>query len=81
MAVLWVSEEGLFTQYRITMSLFQSALGFLAGTGSAAASRDQHDFVGQVVELGDTKLRIRRVIAEGEETRSMSCICPCDGGV
>ncbi|XP_053336927.1 cyclin-G-associated kinase isoform X2 [Clarias gariepinus] len=47
------------------MSLFQSALGFLAGTGSAAASRDQHDFVGQVVELGDTKLRIRRVIAEG----------------
>ncbi|XP_027023979.2 cyclin-G-associated kinase isoform X3 [Tachysurus fulvidraco] len=47
------------------MSLFQSALGFLAGTGSAAASRDQHDFVGQVVELGDTKLRIKRVIAEG----------------
>ncbi|XP_046697383.1 cyclin-G-associated kinase isoform X1 [Silurus meridionalis] len=44
------------------MSLFQSALGFLAGTG---ASRDQHDFVGQIVELGDTKLRIKRVIAEG----------------
>ncbi|XP_034155056.2 cyclin-G-associated kinase isoform X1 [Pangasianodon hypophthalmus] len=47
------------------MSLFQTALGFLAGTGSGAASRDQHDFVGQVVELGDTKLRIKRVIAEG----------------
>lgn len=56
------------------MSLFQSALGFLAGTGSAAASRDQHDFVGQVVELGDTKLRIRRVIAEGEESRA-SALC------
>ncbi|XP_053530582.1 cyclin-G-associated kinase isoform X2 [Ictalurus punctatus] len=47
------------------MSLFQSALGFLAGTGSGATSRDQNDFVGQVVELGDTKLRIKRVIAEG----------------
>lgn len=49
------------------MSLFQSALDFLAGPGSSgAASRDQNDFVGQVVELGDTKLRIKRVIAEGE---------------
>ncbi|AWP07501.1 putative cyclin-G-associated kinase-like [Scophthalmus maximus] len=48
------------------MSLFQSALDFLAGPGSAGgASRDQNDFVGQVVELGDLKLRIRRVIAEG----------------
>lgn len=49
------------------MSLFQSALDFLAGPGSSgAASRDQNDFVGQVVELGDMKLRIKRVIAEGE---------------
>ncbi|XP_073696219.1 cyclin-G-associated kinase [Garra rufa] len=49
------------------MSLFQSALDFLAGPGGsgAAASRDQNDFVGQVVELGDLKLRIKRVIAEG----------------
>ncbi|XP_072290222.1 cyclin-G-associated kinase isoform X2 [Eucyclogobius newberryi] len=48
------------------MSLFQSALDFLAGPGSAgAASRDQNDFVGQIVELGDMKLRIKRVIAEG----------------
>ncbi|MGH0143802.1 UNVERIFIED_CONTAM: hypothetical protein FKN15_063772 [Acipenser sinensis] len=48
------------------MSLFQSALDFLAGPGSVgAASRDQNDFVGQTVELGDTKLRIKRVIAEG----------------
>uniref|UniRef100_A0A667XJH0 Cyclin-G-associated kinase n=1 Tax=Myripristis murdjan TaxID=586833 RepID=A0A667XJH0_9TELE len=48
------------------MSLFQSALDFLAGPGSSgAASRDQTDFVGQLVELGDMKLRIKRVIAEG----------------
>lgn len=49
------------------MSLFQSALDFLAGPGSlGAASRDQNDFVGQTVEMGDMKLRIKRVIAEGE---------------
>uniref|UniRef100_A0A8C6VKR9 Cyclin-G-associated kinase n=1 Tax=Naja naja TaxID=35670 RepID=A0A8C6VKR9_NAJNA len=48
------------------MSLLQSALEFLAGPGSlGAASRDQNDFVGQVVELGDMKLRIKKVIAEG----------------
>ncbi|NXN74700.1 GAK kinase, partial [Himantopus himantopus] len=47
-------------------SLFQSALDFLAGPGSlGAASRDQNDFVGQTVEMGDMKLRIKRVIAEG----------------
>ncbi|KAM6965438.1 cyclin-G-associated kinase [Aplochiton taeniatus] len=48
------------------MSLFQSALDFLAGPGSSGgANRDQNDFVGQIVELGDMKLRIKRVIAEG----------------
>ncbi|KAM8961962.1 cyclin-G-associated kinase [Pelodytes ibericus] len=48
------------------MSLLQSALDFLAGPGSlGAAGRDQHDFVGQTVELGDLKLRVKRVIAEG----------------
>ncbi|NXD91493.1 GAK kinase, partial [Chaetorhynchus papuensis] len=48
------------------MSLFQSALDFLAGPGSlGAASRDQNDFVGQTVEMGEMKLRIKRVIAEG----------------
>uniref|UniRef100_A0A8C5LTD5 Cyclin-G-associated kinase n=1 Tax=Leptobrachium leishanense TaxID=445787 RepID=A0A8C5LTD5_9ANUR len=48
------------------MSLFQSALDFLAGPGSlGAAGRDQHDFVGQTVELGELKLRVKRVIAEG----------------
>ena len=48
------------------MSLFQSALDFLAGPGTSAAGRDHNDFVGQVVELGELKLRVRRVIAEGE---------------
>uniref|UniRef100_A0A8C3I9H0 Cyclin G associated kinase n=1 Tax=Chrysemys picta bellii TaxID=8478 RepID=A0A8C3I9H0_CHRPI len=48
------------------MSLLQSAWDFLAGPGSlGAASRDHNDFVGQTVELGDMKLRIKRVIAEG----------------
>ncbi|XP_060093038.1 cyclin-G-associated kinase isoform X3 [Heteronotia binoei] len=48
------------------MSLLQSALDFLAGPGSlGAASRDQNDFVGQVVEMGEMKLRIKKVIAEG----------------
>nr|XP_014351407.1 PREDICTED: cyclin-G-associated kinase [Latimeria chalumnae] len=50
----------------MSQSLFQSALDFLAGPGSGgAASRDQNDFVGQTVEMGEMKLRIRRVIAEG----------------
>ncbi|XP_069092802.1 cyclin-G-associated kinase [Pleurodeles waltl] len=48
------------------MSLLQSALDFLAGPGAlGASSRDQNDFVGQTVELGELRLRIRRVIAEG----------------
>lgn len=50
------------------MSLLQSALDFLAGPGSlgGAAGRDQSDFVGQIVELGELRLRVRRVLAEGE---------------
>lgn len=56
------------------MSLFQSAIDFLAGPGSAgAASRDQNDFVGQIVELGDMKLRIKRVIAEGKRVFNLTC--------
>ncbi|XP_036777287.1 cyclin-G-associated kinase isoform X3 [Manis pentadactyla] len=49
------------------MSLLQSALDFLAGPGSlgGAAGRDQTDFVGQTVELGELRLRVRRVLAEG----------------
>lgn len=50
------------------MSLLQSALDFLAGPGSlsGATGRDQSDFVGQTVELGELRLRVRRVLAEGE---------------
>lgn len=63
-ASFWELKAGLLLD---KMSLFQSALDFLAGPGSSgAASRDQNDFVGQIVELGDMKLRIKRVIAEGE---------------
>uniref|UniRef100_W5MZN6 Cyclin-G-associated kinase n=1 Tax=Lepisosteus oculatus TaxID=7918 RepID=W5MZN6_LEPOC len=59
------------------MSLFQSALDFLAGPGSAgAASRDQNDFVGQTVELGEMKLRIKRVIAEAGFKFQFSRISP-----
>ncbi|XP_060696107.1 cyclin-G-associated kinase isoform X1 [Hemiscyllium ocellatum] len=47
------------------MSIFQSAFDFLAGSPGMAAGRDHNDFVGQTVELGDMKLRIKRVIAEG----------------
>ncbi|XP_059534072.1 cyclin-G-associated kinase isoform X3 [Myotis daubentonii] len=49
------------------MSLLQSALDFLAGPGAlgGAAGRDQTDFVGQTVELGELRLRVRRVLAEG----------------
>lgn len=41
--------------------LFKSALGYLSGS----SIRDDNEFVGQMVELGSTKLRVKRVIAEG----------------
>ncbi|XP_070563738.1 cyclin-G-associated kinase-like [Ptychodera flava] len=41
--------------------LFRSALGYLSG----GQGEKNNDFVGQLVELGDHKLRVRRVIAEG----------------
>ncbi|XP_075400673.1 cyclin-G-associated kinase isoform X2 [Tenrec ecaudatus] len=49
------------------MSLLQSALDFLAGPSAlgGAAGRDHNDFVGQTVELGELRLRVRRVLAEG----------------
>ena len=40
---------------------FRSALGYI---GNVAGSSD-NDFVGQNVELGQQKLRVKRVIAEG----------------
>ncbi len=40
---------------------FKTALGFISNVGT----RDENDFVGQYVELGDQKLRVKRQIAEG----------------
>jgi len=46
------------------MSYFlKSALGYLGG--AVATVGQENDFVGQYVELGPQKLRVRRVIAEG----------------
>ncbi|KAH3730757.1 cyclin-G-associated kinase-like [Dreissena polymorpha] len=41
---------------------FKSAFGLISGS---AAGREDSDFVGQVVELGSQKLRVKRKIAEG----------------
>lgn len=48
--------------------LFKSALGYLAGGSSSSANGrggEDHEFVGQVVELGNQRLRVKRVLAEG----------------
>lgn len=46
--------------------LFKSALGYFAsGVSSSSNTREDHEFVGQVVELGHQKLRVKRVLAEG----------------
>ena len=42
--------------------LFKSAFGYF----SSNAPREEHGFVGQIVELDEQKLRVKRVIAEGE---------------
>jgi len=42
---------------------FKSALGLISGTTTGGTD---NDFVGQMVELGQQKLRVRRVIAEGK---------------
>jgi cyclin G-associated kinase len=47
---------------------FKSAFGVITGNISGA----ENDFVGQTVELGQQKLRVRRVIAEGEPQKSKS---------
>lgn len=43
---------------------FKNALGML---GSAAGKED-NDFVGQLVEVGNQRLRIKKVIAEGRSS-------------
>lgn len=42
--------------------LFKSAFGYLSGTTSSGS---EHDFVGQIVEVGNVKLRVKKLIAEG----------------
>lgn len=51
--------------------LFRSALGYLSGGQGGMGN----DFVGQTVELGDEKLRVKRVIAEGKLI-SFGCCFP-----
>ncbi|XP_013776083.1 cyclin-G-associated kinase-like [Limulus polyphemus] len=41
--------------------IFKSALGYFSNN----MPREDHEFVGQIVELGTQKLRVKRVIAEG----------------
>ncbi|XP_045493731.1 cyclin-G-associated kinase [Colias croceus] len=45
------------------MSVFKSAMGYFS-SGSANGGSD-NDFVGQFVEIGNMKLRVKKVIAEG----------------
>ena len=44
--------------------LFKSAMGYFNTVPTINASSD-NDFVGQIVEVGAVKLRVKRVIAEG----------------
>lgn len=49
--------------------LLKSAMGYFnAGptTTTASSSGSDNDFVGQIVEVGTLKLRVKRVIAEGQ---------------
>jgi cyclin G-associated kinase len=41
---------------------FKSAFGIISGGGPLVS---ENDFVGQTVELGNQKLRVKKVIAEG----------------
>lgn len=43
--------------------LFKSAFGYFGNTNNSAVD---NEFVGQVVEIGEEKFRIKRVIAEGK---------------
>lgn len=46
------------------MSVFKSAIGYFSSGG--ANGSNENDFVGQFVEIGNMKLRVKKVIAEGE---------------
>ncbi|KAL0892397.1 hypothetical protein ABMA27_015518 [Loxostege sticticalis] len=45
------------------MSVFKSAMGYFSSSG--ANGSNDNDFVGQFVEIGNMKLRVKKVIAEG----------------
>lgn len=47
------------------MSVFKSAMGYFSSAGANGGS--DNDFVGQFVEIGNMKLRVKKVIAEGNE--------------
>lgn len=46
------------------MSVFKSAMGYFSSGGANGGS--DNDFVGQFVEIGNMKLRVKKVIAEGK---------------
>lgn len=45
--------------------LFKSAIGYFSNINTAVPD---NEFVGQEVEIGNVKLRVKRVIAEGKYT-------------
>lgn len=45
--------------------LFKSAIGYFSNSNTGAVD---NDFVGQEVEIGNVKLRVKRVIAEGKDS-------------
>lgn len=53
------------------MSVFKSAMGYFSSGGANGGS--DNDFVGQFVEIGNMKLRVKKVIAEGKLTYSNIC--------
>ncbi|KAG8236951.1 hypothetical protein J437_LFUL016146 [Ladona fulva] len=50
--------------------LFKSALGYFSSSNSGT---QENELVGQTVEIGNAKLRVKKVIAEGKRI----CLCIC----
>ncbi|KAF4523743.1 hypothetical protein B566_EDAN013861 [Ephemera danica] len=44
--------------------LFKSAMGYFSSANSSSTSQG-HEFVGHIVEVGNVKLRVKKLIAEG----------------
>lgn len=60
------------------MSVFKSAMGYFSSGGANGGS--DNDFVGQFVEIGNMKLRVKKVIAEGKLYQivlSIACSVMC----